>query len=174
MKITYVLLIVITVSSCIPIKIAPKIKDYKIVVAKKFKRQLPKTYAFIFKDTKAINEFYNYINTKYQLNNVGYNVPITINKAVYYLAFYEICKSNETINILPIIVDSALGSDAFNSTYKSKKGNWYLVLTVKDGENKDALHPQYKYQNQVEKYLKQLKTEYLTTTNYQELLFQPK
>ncbi len=56
-------------SSCIPLSIAPNIEDYKIKVAKKFKRKLPKDYAFIFEDTKEANEFYNYINLKYELND---------------------------------------------------------------------------------------------------------
>ena len=61
------LLIVIAcllLSSCIPVKIAPKIEKDKVMLAKRFKRQLPRDHAYIFKDPKEADEFYNYINTK--------------------------------------------------------------------------------------------------------------
>jgi len=66
--------------SCIPIRIAPNIKDYQLTQWKKFKRSLPKRHMFIFEDPKAANQFYKYINTKFELQdiNVFEDVPFTI------------------------------------------------------------------------------------------------
>ena len=50
-------------TSCIPLKIAPKIEGEKLIVAKKFKRSLPKKHSYVFEDPKGADEFYNYINT---------------------------------------------------------------------------------------------------------------
>lgn len=81
MRILVVLLIVF-MFSCIPLRIAPKIETDKVMVARKFKRKIPKQNAFIFEDTKDANEFYNYVNIKYQLdhNDVEFNVPFVINR----------------------------------------------------------------------------------------------
>ncbi len=38
--------------SCIPIKIAPNIETDKLVKAKRFKRDLPRNYGFVFEDPK--------------------------------------------------------------------------------------------------------------------------
>ena len=67
MKQLAIILVLLIFSSCIPLRIAPNIDDYKIKVAKKFKRKLPKTNAFIFEDPKEADAFYNYINIKYNL-----------------------------------------------------------------------------------------------------------
>jgi len=40
--IVLILSVFILLTSCIPIRIAPKIQDYKTIKAKKFKRSLPK------------------------------------------------------------------------------------------------------------------------------------
>lgn len=43
---------------CIPLRIAPTIKDYKVTQRKKFKKSLPKRYMFHFPDPKPANQFY--------------------------------------------------------------------------------------------------------------------
>jgi hypothetical protein len=58
-------LLILLAYSCIPYKIAPKIDGELIVKAKKFKKDLPNFYGFVFEDTKNTDEFYKFINTKY-------------------------------------------------------------------------------------------------------------
>jgi hypothetical protein len=55
--------------ACIPLRIAPSIDDYKIAKGKKFKRSLSKRQMFIFEDAKEAEEFYHFVNTKFQLNH---------------------------------------------------------------------------------------------------------
>ena len=105
-------LLILIAYSCIPYKIAPNIEGEKIIKAKKFKKNLPNFYGFIFEDPKNANEFYNFINAKYNLKhlNVDSNVPISINNETYYLSFFEREKATETINLIPIAVDAGLQS----------------------------------------------------------------
>ena len=67
------IIIVITVfflfSSCVPVRIAPSIQDYKVMKGKRFKKGLSKRYFFIFEDPKEANQFYNYVNTKFELQH---------------------------------------------------------------------------------------------------------
>ena len=83
-----VVILAIVVHSCIPLRIAPNIEDYKITKGKKFKRSLPKRQMFIFEDSKEAQEFYNYVNTKFQLDHVDVydNVPFTILDKQYFFS----------------------------------------------------------------------------------------
>ncbi|MBE9488692.1 MAG: hypothetical protein IMY67_00240 [Bacteroidetes bacterium] len=175
----YFLLLVFT-TSCIPLRIAPSIKNEKIMLAKKFKRKLPKEYAYIFEDTKEANEFYYYINTKFQLDyqDVEFNVPFQIDDQTYYLSFHEVEIPDKTFNILLWLIDTKRQSNGndpiFEDSYVSRIGNWYLVLTVRDEHIEDCLKPDYLKRIQVISYLKNLKHEYLTTQNYLDVLLKAK
>ncbi|SHF73250.1 hypothetical protein SAMN05444396_101114 [Flavobacterium segetis] len=158
--------------SCIPLQIAPSIKGEKLVKAKKFKKNLPNFYSFIFEDTKNADEFYNFVNTKYNLkhNNVESNVPIIINNTTYYLSFYEREKSTKTLNLIPLAIDMKRtdnGNDPMlEDMYISINGYWYLILTVADSDLKDCLKPNYPRHEEILSHLKSLRDEYFTTSNY--------
>ena len=134
MRRAYFLIIVFLTTSCIPIRIAPNISEHKIVKANKFKRKLPKEYSFVFEDPKDANEFYNYINTKFQLEHqqVDWDVPFIIENQFHYLRFYETEIPNKTLNLIPFIIDAKLESNGnnpiFEDVYVSRKGNWYIVM----------------------------------------------
>ncbi|EWH14575.1 hypothetical protein KLA_04387 [Cellulophaga geojensis KL-A] len=70
MKNVFLVVILVFVQSCIPLRIAPNIQDYKITKGKTFKRGLTKHHVFIFEDPKDESEFYNYVDVKYQLYNI--------------------------------------------------------------------------------------------------------
>jgi len=73
-------LVFILFNSCIPLNIAPNIKDYKIIRGNRIKRSLPKKTVFVFEDTKDADEFYSYVNTKYNLEDyyVDVQVPVVL------------------------------------------------------------------------------------------------
>lgn len=177
MKSAYILVVMFLLSSCVPLRIAPNIEDYKITDGKKFRRTLPKEDLFIFEDPKDADEFYNYINTKFQLNHVDveYNVPIAINGVQYYLSFYEAEIPDKSLNLMPIAIDMATSRGDFQTdlsdSYTSRTGNWYIALSVRDEDIKNTLTPLYPFRKEIVNYLKALKDEYLTTHNYQEVLF---
>jgi hypothetical protein len=160
--------------SCIPIRIAPVIKTDKLVIAKRFKRDLPRKYGFVFEDPKDANEFYKFINAKYNLGfvDVASNVPFLIDNKRYFLSFYERERVTKTINVIPIAIDAGLeskgNSPILEDAYTSRFGQWYLVLIVTDNELTDCLNPNYTNQARIIAHLRSLKEEYLTTHNYME------
>ena len=146
------------------------------MVAKKFKRKLPKHYAFIFEDPKDANEFYNYVNTKYELHHqdVEWNVPFEIEGKLFYFSFYEVEIPDKTLNFLPFLIDAKLEQEGwspmFEDNYVSRKGNWYLAITVSNDIIIDCLKPEYIKREAIINYLKDMRVEYLNTHNYLEAL----
>ena len=168
-----ILVFLIFYSSCIPLKNAPEIKEDKIMVAKKFKRKLPENYAFIFEDPKEADEFYHFINQKYELNqyNVERNVPFIINEEKYFLSFYETVIPTTTLDFVPFLIEATFemtveGQDSYNGEVEiTRIDSWYLVLTVWDSKLDDCLEPNHKFRAEVIHYLRELKREYLNS-NY--------
>ncbi|RED43469.1 hypothetical protein DFQ10_10567 [Winogradskyella eximia] len=179
MKKLIILLLAIATTSCIPVSIAPKFKnqDYKIMLAKKFQRKMPREMSFIFKDA---NEFYQYINKKYQLNNidVGINVPFQIDGQTLYLSYREAERTDKSINLPLVAIDAKRESNGnsplFEDNYSSRTGHWYIILTVYDENIKNCLKDNHSLKAKTIQYLKNLKQEYLTTQNYEALLFTKK
>lgn len=166
--------------SCIPVSIAPRIETNKLVVAKKFKRKLPKRQAFVFNDPKDENEFYNYVNTKYERhhNDVECNTPFEIDGAKFYFSFHEVEKKDKTINFLPFVIDTMLDENNIDPIlekhYTSRKYHWYIVVTVDDAAMNDCLNPDHENYSVVIDYLEHMRKEYLETSNYLELLLKKK
>lgn len=182
MKKLFLIALVSSIYSCIPVKIAPKFKseDYKVMQANKFQKKMPRETAFIFKDSKDADEFYNYINKKYQLNhkNVGLNVPFQLNGQTLYLSYYEAERTDKSINLPFVLIDAKRESNGnsplFENNYSSRKGHWYILIIVYDENIKNCLKDNHPFRADVLKYLIDLKEEYNRTHNYEELLFTKK
>ncbi|PCJ97730.1 MAG: hypothetical protein COA50_04635 [Flavobacteriaceae bacterium] len=173
------ILMLLVAESCIPLRIAPNIEDYKITSGKKFKRSLSKRNMFIFKDPKEANHFYDYVNIKYQLEheNVYDDIPFKINDQQYFFAFYEVDIPDKAINLFPVLfahaLNAALNSDEENDAApeESRKDNYYLAIEVYSDIDKDCLEGNSLSREVVLKYLRALKEEYLSTHNYNEVVF---
>lgn len=180
MKFLLTNILVFLVVSCIPLQIAPKIEGGKVFAPKKFKKQLPYNYVYVFEDPKDANEFYDYINAKFQIvydDDTG-NIPVIIDDKSYYITFYEVERATTTLNLLPMAVDAALeekGHGPFlESTHTSRSGTWYIALTMTDETILDALNPNYKNHVAVLAYTNALRNEYLTTVHYIEVYLKNK
>jgi len=165
-------------SSCIPIRIAPNIKDYKVTKGKRFKKGLPKKNVFVFEDPKETNEFYDYINTKFHLNDyyVDVQVPFLVEGRTFYFSFYEIEIPTKTINLIPLALDAALNQatdmePVFEEAHISRVGNWYIAMEVFSDTEEDCLLEGSVSRELVLSYLRELKNEYLATDNYNEVVF---
>lgn len=178
MKRLFLILTIISLHySCVPTRIAPTIKDYKVMRGKKFKRSLPERQMFVFKDPKAANEFYHYINTKFELNhiNVYDDVPFLLGTNQYFFSFYEVEIPTKTINLVPLAVDVLLQSadidPIMDGAYETRKGNWYVAIEVYSDNEQDSLHENSTSLSNISKFLRLLKNEYLASHNYNEVLF---
>ena len=120
--------------SCIPIRIAPSIADYRVVKGKKFKRSLPKRQMFVFENPKDADHFYNYVNIKFALNdeNVYDDIPFEIDGYRYFFSFYEVDIPTKTINLITIVIDGLLDSGdldpIFEEAHTSRIGTWYIAI----------------------------------------------
>jgi hypothetical protein len=167
-----IVILILSIFSCIPVSIAPKIKGQKIVKAKRFKRDLPKDYSFIIEDPKDADEFYNFINIKYDCGyiDVDTNVPFQIGNQVYYLSFFEREKVSRTWNLIPIVIDlkrESNGNDPMlEDIHVTRKGKWYIVMTISNEKMEDCLAPKHESRQKVVSYLKNLRHEYYSTHNY--------
>ncbi|MAU26271.1 MAG: hypothetical protein CMH48_05585 [Muricauda sp.] len=174
------LLALLLLQGCIPGRIAPTISDYKITKGKRFKRGLPKKTVFVFEDPKPAGHFYDYINTKFQLDDyyVDVQVPFSVANNNYFFSFYEVEIKDKSLNLFPAlfnaVMNEALGSE--EEEYISGRDvleneNRYIAIEVFSSLEKDCLHEDYPSRKEVLVYLRDLKKEYLTTHNYNEVLF---
>ncbi|AKA34967.1 hypothetical protein [Flagellimonas lutaonensis] len=85
------LLALLLLQGCIPVRIAPTISDYKITKGKRFKRGLPKKTVFVFEDPKPAGHFYDCINTRFQLDDyyVDVQVPFSVANNNYFFSFMK-------------------------------------------------------------------------------------
>lgn len=166
--------------SCIPLRIAPSIEDYKVKQGKKFKKGLPSREMFVFEDPKDENHFYKYINFKFDLNDslVDTDVPFKLKEQQYFFSFYEVEIPDKAINLAPMITsvmfNALIGNleDAdIDDPTMSRNGNWYLAIEVYSDLEKDCLEINSLSREVVLKYLRTLKKEYLSTHNYNEIVF---
>lgn len=174
---------VFLVQSCIPLRIAPSIEDYKLTRGKKFKRSLSKRQMFIFEDPKEEGHFYDYVNTKFALNhqNVYDDVPFKVDSTTYFFAFYEVEIPDKTLSLGPLMVDLVLNAALDNEDHERyvsdesrdmiRSENWYIAIEVYSDTEKDCLMEASFSREPVLKYLRALKNEYLSTHNYNETVF---
>jgi len=179
----YLTILMVVLQSCIPFQFAPNIDNYKLVKGKRFKNGLPKKTTFVFEDTKEHGEFYDYVNTKYQLNDdfVDIEVPFDIDGATFYFSFYEVVKKNKALFLLPLATDVAMhaatNADEFEPAIANQSNtilegaSFYIVIEVYSDKEKDCLRQESSNNQKVLAYLEDLKTEYLNTQNYNEILF---
>jgi hypothetical protein len=174
-KIICLILLAASTFSCIPLQIAPNIDGAKLYKGKKFKKNLPKQGVYVFEDPKDANEFYTYINAKFDIDYDigGGNVPITIKNKKYFLTFYEVERNTKTVNLVPIVADAVMDSKGidpvFENHYSSRSGSWYIALTVTDEDLHDNLKEDDPAYASIIKHLDHLRNEYLSTANYMEI-----
>ncbi len=172
MKQFIILVLALSLSACIPLRKAPEINQHKVMDAKKFKRKLPRETAFIFEDPKDANAFYNFINSKYNLNHfdVGIDTPIQIGTCTYYLNYYEAEIPDKTFNLFGFVVDAKLEqndmSPIFDDAYVTRHGHWYIAITAHDSDNKNCLTSKHPDRKKIHDYLKMLRSEYLNTSSF--------
>jgi len=162
MRYIFTLLSVLLLYSCVPLQVAPQIKNYKIKKGKHFKRKLPKQQAYIFEDPHGANSFYYFFNSSYRQDNVdvAHNIPITIDHRTYYLSFFEAVKKTKVLNLLPAM----LSKDGESEIEKIEK--WYIALMVRDAYFNDALKKGYRERDEIISYLNKLKKGYVDHITY--------
>lgn len=98
----------------------------------------------------------------------------------YFFSFYEMEIPDKTINLIPIAFDVLLNEILGNEEKESylsgdagvsRKGNWYIAIEVYSDKENDCLVINSLSREAVLEYLRTLKKEYLSTHNYNEVVF---
>ncbi len=132
---------------------------------------------FVFEDPKDANEFYDFINIKFGLEDysVDVDVPFHTNDIKYGFSFYEVEIPNKTLNLVPVMADVLLASaeldPIFEEIHESRKGNFYIAIEVYDEYGNDVLLENSSNRKEVIQFLSELKNQYLRTNNYNEVVF---
>lgn len=122
---------------------------------KRFIKQLPFRYGFVFKDPKDAGEFYQFVNIKLADTSEwsAINLPLQLEGTKFYFSLYEVEKTTKTFNLLPLLIDEKItekGHDPLLSEhYMSRIGQWYIMLTVHDNTLADTLAPQHPQSNEL-------------------------
>ncbi len=137
---------------------------------------------FIFEDPKQAGDFYEYVNTKFELEHqsVFDDVPFLLREKQYFFAFYEIDIPDKVLNLAPMVADALWNEVVYDGQEETRgmqpqdvlrKGNWYIAIEVYSDTEKDCLVKDSLSRETVLKYLSTLKKEYLATHNYNEVVF---
>jgi len=167
MKLVLIGLFSLISTSCISVKNAPIIQTYKVQVAKKFHKKLPKRHAYVFSDPKGADEFYYFIESRFESNfdNFQWNIPVIINGKMHNFTIYEVEKSTKTVNLIPVFIDLVRNSNEkealFQDDYTTRSGNWYFVITVSENDLSDCLKSNDTHRLEVIEFLDFLRLSYL-------------
>ena len=137
-----------------------------MVKTKRFKRNLPKGYGFVFEDPRPANAFYMLINHKLDLDPVYFFTqgPFELAEKRYHLSVYECERTLRILNIILMFIDNKREQNdsdpLFEDYYYSRKGYWYIVLMVADDEQNDCLAPEHPDRERVITFLESLRKEY--------------
>lgn len=155
--------LLLTLTSCFPTKTAPKIKTYKLQKAKRLNSSLPKDVAFIFQDKKDEGTFYQFLQSKYSLDEEQMNdaIPFVVDNRTYFFNFYERDRTSEAFLLGAMLAVAVAGGDPSGADYTvSGSQKWYIALLVFDEEEKDALDEEHPHRKRIIAYLDLLRREY--------------
>lgn len=102
---------------------------------------------FIFEDPKEANEFYYYVNTKFQLGDdrVYDDVPFSIQGQHYFFSFYEVNILDKAVNFSPLLFSATINAvlqddeSAIEDPEEFRKENHYIAIEVYNDIENDCL-----------------------------------
>jgi hypothetical protein len=174
-------------SSCIPIKRAPNITDYKVLKGKKLKKSLGKKNFFVFKNEKNMALFSAYINDKFKPkpNTFASNIPVQLEGEIFYFTFINVPITEETADLfsplLGAVAEKALGIDDVEHFDEFEDNNqsipiytnkeYFVAVKVHHDIEGDCLAENSLFRPIVLNYLRNLKTEFSNHSSYYDALF---
>ena len=157
-RIAYSMLLLFLVTSCITVKKAPKIEDYKILDGKQFqKRNFTENTAFIFQNDLKMIDFRSFLADRYQLSSFKrtMRIPVLIDSLPFELFVFTPEIKQQKVNFIGAIIskdpeDITMDEETFD----------YVGISVSRIDDTDCLSERSIYHNLVRRYLEDLKDEY--------------
>ena len=164
-------------SSCLPLKIAPKVKTYKVVKTKRIVKGLSFRYGYLFFNPHSAEDFLHYVSDYIrQDKSFPENQPFLLDDEVYFLSFYVPVKETQTLHLLPILGDELLESRGwpalFYPLYKTEKHKDYVLITVHNAALEDGLDPNFKHRDRLIEALESWRKDYMNLPSSTEAAFQ--
>lgn len=152
------MLLLFLVTSCITVKKAPKIEDYKILDGKQFqKRNFTENTAFIFQNDLKMIDFRSFLADRYQLSSFKrtMRIPVLIDSLPFELFVFTPEIKQQKVNFIGAIIskdpeDITMDEETFD----------YVGISVSRIDDTDCLSERSIYHNLVRRYLEDLKDEY--------------
>ena len=155
--------------SCIPYSFAPDIEGTKLVKAKKFKGNLPDMNALVFEDPYGNERFQRFMQERFEKDStwtqLPEKIPVRIGETTCLISFYERERADRSFNLFAFLADGLLESENIDinedDVYTTKRGFWYIILVVTDGQGQDCLSETYEHRLEVTNYLRLMYFEYI-------------
>ena len=163
--------------SCLSLQPASLADDYRVTKARKWVKEKPRTYHFVFENPKPPEEWRWFT----QIHFGVYNAPeqrhfvFEVDHKPYTLLYTSFSRSGERINFWAMVVDELLlrwiNMSLLEAHHSDERVRQYVRVSVRDAHEKDALHPSHPHRATVIAYLEELRHTYLDTNNYMDQLF---
>ncbi|XLS29248.1 hypothetical protein ACJD0Z_00160 [Flavobacteriaceae bacterium M23B6Z8] len=159
MKFTRVLFLILLLSfSCVTIKKAPEIEDYKVLDGRQFqKRNFTDRTAFVFQNDLKMVDFRGFLADKYELSSFKSTarIPVEIDNISFELFVFTPEIKQQKINFIGAIINKNPEDVTIDEeTYD------YVGISVSREDDLDCLSENSIYHNLVRRYLENLKDEY--------------
>ena len=114
--------------------------------------------AFVFENNKKILPFQQFLINRYKLQTFNQReIPFTINEERFRLHVYDRDETDKYINTSDFVMKNQIPDASKLGTQSD-----FIVISVTNDKNEDCLKDDSLYQNNVIKYLKNLKEEYFS------------
>ncbi|WP_340200990.1 hypothetical protein [Ascidiimonas sp. W6] len=157
-KITFLAAFMLIISSCVTIKKAPAIDDYRVMKGKEFqKKNFTSQTAFIFQNDLKMIDFRSFLAEKYDLHSFKstMRIPVVFEDISFELFVFTPEKKEQKINFINAIISkNADDISVDESTYD------YVAISVSRIDDADCLSETSIYHKLVLRYLEDLKDTY--------------
>lgn len=162
---------------CLSLQPASLIDDYRVTKSRRWVKEKPRTYHFVFENSKPPEEWRWFT----QIHFGVYNDPqqrhyaFEVDHKPYTLLYTSYTRTGERINVWAMVLDELLlrwiNMSFFEPDHTTKNIRQYVRVSVRDAHEKDALHPSHPHRKTVIASLEELRRTYLATNNYMDQLF---
>lgn len=177
LRITFFIILLVSLTNCIPIKTAPEVNGHSIIQGKKINKSLGDSNYFVFRNHLYDNDLTAYVEFKLNAEDNSFlqNIQVNLNGVDFLMTFKTIESTDKTLNfIAPIInrsLNNSLKTDYDENIRIDERENYFVVVYVESDTEADSLKEGSIHRSVVENYLIKFINEYQRIGSKKELDF---